>query len=317
MSAKAPTGSVCVVNRRSLLRSAAGLAGALCCHAGLAERSGWAAAQPEKLSAKGERMAYGLVTYMWAADWTLDELLERCAAAEVRGVELRTTHRHGVEPDLSPQQRRLVAQKFAASHVTLVGLGSNERLDHPDPDALRQAVETVKAFVRLSHDVGGTGVKVKPDRFHPNVPQEKTIQQIGQTLNELAEFAEGFGQQIRLEVHGQCAPLPIIRKILDVATHPNVAICWNSNAQDLEGDGLEANFRLVADRLGATCHVRELDRTDYPYAKLIELLVDVDYEGWVMTEATSKLDDPVAALRHQRELFAQLVHQARRRFADK
>ncbi len=298
------------LTRREMLRSSVALTAAA-----MAAKS--ATADEEQLSPKGERMAYGLVTYMWAADWTLDELLERCAAAEVRGVELRTTHRHGVEPTLSADERRVIAQKFAASQVTLVGLGSNERLDHPDPEALRQAVETIKAFVRLSHDVGGTGVKVKPDRFHPAVPREKTIQQIGHTLNELAEYAEGFGQQIRLEVHGQCAPLPIIRQILHVATHPNAAICWNSNPQDLEGDGLEANFRLVSDRLGATCHVRELDRNDYPYPKLIELLVSVDYEGWVMTESTSKIEDPVAALRHQRELFAKLVLVARKRLAGR
>lgn len=290
------------------------------CSSGAVLAAGWLAAKgvlatDEKLSPKGQNMAYGLVTYMWGAEWTLDELLERCAAADVRGVELRTTHRHGVEPSLTAQQRSEVAKKFEAARITLVGLGSNERLDHPQPERLRQAVEAVKAFLRLSHDVGGTGVKVKPDSFHPTVPREKTIQQIGNTLNELGEFAEGFGQQIRLEVHGQCAELPIIRKILDVATHPSVAICWNSNPQDLEGDGLEANFRLVANRLGATCHVRELDSPNYPYQQLIDLLVEGDYEGWIMLESSSKPDDPVAGLRRQRELFAQMVQKARRRLA--
>jgi sugar phosphate isomerase/epimerase len=269
-----------------------------------------------KLSPKGQNMAYGLVTYMWGAEWTLDELLERCAAADVRGVELRTTHRHGVEPTLTAQQRSEVARKFQEARITLVGLGSNERLDHPEPAALQKAVHTIQEFVRLSHDVGGTGVKVKPDSFHPNVPREKTIEQIGKTLNQLGEFAEGFGQQIRLEVHGQCAELPTIRKILDIATHPNVGICWNSNPQDLQGDGLEANFRLVADRLGATCHVRELDSPNYPYQKLIDLLVEVDYEGWVMLESTSKPEDPVAGLRRQKELFHAMILDARKRLAD-
>ncbi len=35
------------------------------------------------------------------------------------------------------------------------------------------------------------------------------------------------------------AALPVIRQIMDVATHPNVAVCWNSNAEDLQGEGLE------------------------------------------------------------------------------
>ena len=92
----------------------------------------------------------------------------------------------------------------------------------------------------------------------PNVPHEKTIEQIGKALNELGEYAAGFGQQIRLEVHGQCAELPTIKAIMDVATDENVVVCWNSNKTDLEGDGLERNFKLVRKRFGATLHVREL-----------------------------------------------------------
>jgi sugar phosphate isomerase/epimerase len=150
----------------------------------------------------GDRMAFGLVTYLWGQDWDLPTLIANCEASRVLGVELRTEHAHGVEPRLSPEQRAEVAARFADTEVTLVGLGSNERFDHPDPQVLNKAIETTKAFIVLSHDVGGTGVKVKPDSFHKEVPREKTIEQIGRALNQLGEFGMGYGQQIRLEVHG-------------------------------------------------------------------------------------------------------------------
>src|SRR5690606_616406 len=105
------------------------------------------------------------------------------------GVELRTTHRHGVEPSLGEREREEVRKRFEDSSVELVGLGSNERFDHVDPDALAKAIEATQAFVRLSHDVGGGGVKVKPDRFHDGVPREKTIAQIGEALHTLGEYA--------------------------------------------------------------------------------------------------------------------------------
>lgn len=264
-------------------------------------------------SAKGRRVdfAFGLVTYQWAKDWDLATLIANCERARVFGVELRTTHAHGVEPSLGAAERRSVRDRFADSPVTLVGLGSNERFDDPDPAKLRQAIETTKRFVRLSHDVGGTGVKVKPNSFHEGVPHEKTIAQIARALNQLGAFGAGYGQQIRLEVHGQCAPLPIIRKILDAADHPNVAICWNCNQQDLQGAGLEANFRLVCDRFGQTCHVHDLTRTDtYPYDRLFRLLIGIGYRGWVMLEEAKLPADPVAALGRQRERFAELAKQA-------
>jgi hypothetical protein len=177
-----------------------------------------------------------------------------------------------------------------------VGLGSNERFDHKDAAALEKAIEAARAFVRLSHDVGGSGVEVKPDGFHPDVPREKTIAQIGKALRGLGEYAEGFGQEIRLEVHGGCAELPVIRAILDAADHRNVRVCWNSNAEDLRGDGLEKNFALVAGDFGRTLHVHELHSDAYPYRRLVELLVDLDYEGWALLEASSAPADRVVAL---------------------
>jgi len=260
--------------------------------------------------ARGDKMNFGLVTYQWGKDWDLPTLIANCEKARALGVELRTTHAHGVEPTLDKKQRAAVRERFADSEVELVGIGRNERYDNPDPAIVKKAIEASKAFIRLSHDVGGTGVKVKPDRFYPNVPHEKTIEQIGRSLNELGKYGEGFGQQIRLEVHGQCAELPTIKAIMDVADHRNVALCWNSNAQDLQGKGLADNFGLVRDRFGATCHVRELDSPDYPYQQLINLLVQTDYDGWLLLEASSKPQDRVAALARQVKLFKRMVAQA-------
>ena len=258
----------------------------------------------------GDDIAFGLVTYLWGRDWDLPTLIKNCEASGVLGVELRTTHAHKVEPSLNAKQRAEVAKRFADSSVTMVGIGSNERYDNPDPAVLKKAMEATKAFVRLSHDVGGSGVKVKPDRFHPNVPKEKTIEQIGKALKELGEYSLGFGQQIRLEVHGQCAELPTIAAIMKAADHPNVAVCWNSNAQDLQGEGLEHNFHLVRKRFGDTVHVRELQDKNYPYQKLMELLVKTNYRGWVLLEARGNPKDRVAALKEQLAIFRKMVAQA-------
>ena len=272
-----------------------------------------AAAKPAKAPAKpGAKMRFGLVTYLWARDWDLPTLIANCEKARVLGVELRTTHAHRVEPKLKPKQRKEVKKRFADSPVVLVGLGSNERFDDPDPAKLKKAIEATKAFVKLSHDVGGSGVKVKPNSFHRNVPREKTIEQIGRSLNVVGKFAADYGQQIRLEVHGQCAELPTIKKIMDVATHPSVAVCWNSNGTDLKGKGLEYNFNLVKKRFGATAHVRAFNHSKYPWQQLINLFVKMDYKGWILLEAGARVKDRVAALAEQRELFEAMVAKARR-----
>ena len=265
----------------------------------------------------GSSMKFGLVTYLWGQDWDLPTLIKNCTASKVLGVELRTTHAHKVEPSLNAAERKEVKKRFADSPVTMVGIGSNERYDNPNPAVVAKAVEATKAFIKLSHDVGGTGVKVKPDRFHQGVEKEKTIEQIGKALNQLGEYAEGWGQEIRLEVHGQCSQLPTIRKIMDVAQNKNVGVCWNSNGQDLQGKGLVHNFDLVKKRFGATAHVRELEDKNYPYEKLMELFVKMDYAGWVMLEARGKPRDRVAALSQQLKLFNSMVANGRKALGKK
>ena len=181
---------------------------------------------------------FGLVTYLWGKDLTLPELIAACEQSDVLGVELRTTHRHGVEPSLSDQQRQEVRRRFADSPVTLVGLGSNERFDSPDPQQLQAAMEAAKAFIRLSHDLGSSGVKVKGDQFHPEVPHERTLDQVAASLRELGQFADELDQQVRLEVHGGFTDLTVHHDIIRRVDHPRVRTCWNSNRQDLAGAGL-------------------------------------------------------------------------------
>ena len=255
----------------------------------------------------GSKMKLGLVTYLWGQDWDLPTLLANCEKSQVLGVELRTTHAHGVEPSLNLGQRMEVKKRFADSPVAFVGPGSNERFDHPDAEGLKGAIEATKALIKLGHDCGASGVKVKPNSFQKDVPHEKTIEQIGKSLNVVAAFGADYGQEIRLEVHGQCSPLPIMKQIMDIADHPNVGVCWNSNDQDLDGEGLVHNFNLVKDRFGATAHVRELNVGSYPYQDLMDLFVKMDYAGWILLECRTKPEDRVAGLIEQREVFEEMV----------
>ena len=291
-----------LTTRRDFLSTSAALAAGAAAASALSPAS-FAGEDPPAIS-------FGLVTYMWGADWDLPTLLKNCKKTGVLGVELRTTHAHKVEPDLDEAGREKVRNLFADSGVTFVGIGSDERFDNPDPAKVKAAIEKTKQFIRLSHDIGGSGVKVKPDKFYDNVPHEETIEQIGKALNELGEFAAGFGQQIRLEVHGQCAELPTIKAIMDVAKDDNVFVCWNSNDTDLKGDGLEKNFALVRKRFGQTVHVRELDTPTYPFQDLMNLLVKSKYEGWMLLEASSKPEDRIAALAAQKKLFDQMLKKA-------
>ena len=286
-----------LLQRREFLTRSAGFGGGLLVSGGLRDA----------LAAGKKRIRFGLVTYLWGKDMDLPTLIDACERSGLLGVELRTQHKHGVEPSLSKAERRDVRKRFQDSPVTLVGYGSNAQFHENDPARVRANVELTKAYIHLMHDCGGTGVKVKPSGFVKGVPHKKTIEQIARALNEVARYGADYGQQIRLEVHGRgTCELPVIKAIMDEADHPNVTVCWNSNDADLHGRGLEYNFNLVKDRFGDTAHVRELNQGRYPYAKLMELFVGIGYTGWWLLEARGRPNDVIAAMIEQRVVFERL-----------
>jgi sugar phosphate isomerase/epimerase len=287
--------------RRHFLKASALGAGAL----GLF--SGHAADKPAGKSPPGfltgqPRMKIGLVTYNLAQDWDVETIIKNCQAASFDGVELRTSHAHKVEVELSKEQRAEVRKRFQDSPVQLMGLGSAFDYHTPDQRKLRQDIAASKDYIVLAHDVGASGVKVRPNGLPKEVAKEKTLEQIGKSLNELGRYADGFGIAIRLEVHGTgTSLLPNIRAILDAANHRNVGACWNSNQTDLEGDGFDKNFELVKEKIFSV-HLRDLFLEEYPFRRLFQRLNEIQFAGFCLAEIPPSAD-PVRVMRYFRGLW--------------
>jgi len=213
------------------------------------------------------RTRFGWTTYQWGKDWDIPTLIVNCGKARVFGVELRTSqsYAHGVELELDGEQRREVKKRFEDSPVTLVGIATSERFDSPEAGKLKTAIENTKAYIKLSRDIGSSGVRVFPNSFHDGVPREKTIEQISNSLNIVGAFAADYGQQVRLEAHGNAGELPTIRAIMDHVVQPSVRVKLNSDKRDTRGNGFEHNFNLVKDFLGDTLHLHNLKNAEFPY----------------------------------------------------
>lgn len=251
-------------------------------------------------------MKLGLVTYMWGAKWDLPTLIRNCEATGFAGVELRTTHAHGVEPTLSRDERMEVRRRFADSQVTCVGLGSACEYHSTDPDVVAQNIGLTKQFIVLAHDVGASGVKVRPNGFNRGEEPRRTIERIGTALRECGQFAEGYGQEIRVEVHGNGTKAPsAMAEIMQVADHPSVRVCWNSNDGETVDGSLRPSFDLLKDYQGAVVHIHDLYDRNYPYRELFALLRENGFEGYTLSESPAT-DDPLRVMRYYRALWEEL-----------
>ena len=300
------TSSPTQLSRRKWLAGSLAASGAILCSGGIHQ----AAFGQTQTNDESVPLKLGLVTYNWGKDWDIPTLIANCTETGFQGVELRSTHKHGVEITLTQAQRADVKSRFDASKVELVGLGSACEYHSPDPAVLKKNIEETKAFIQLCHDVGGSGVKVRPNALPAGVPAEKTLRQIGESLNEVARYGADYGVQIRLEVHGKAtSELPNIKAIMDIADHPNNVICWNCNPEDLKGEGFAYNYDLVKNRMG-TIHIHDLRKDNYPWADLFERLRVCDapgFTGWTLLEEGTAPPDIVAAMHENKKAWDRLA----------
>lgn len=275
------------LNRRTLLGvSAAAVAGAVSGRDVRGEEAKATRAPGSEALPRAERkMRLGMVTYNVAHDWDLETILKTYRELGLAGVEFRTTHAHGVEPEL-PRSRRLeIRRKFEDAGVVIWGPGSACEFHSPDPAVVRRNIEETKRFIELAHDLGGTGVKVRPNGFPEGVSRARTLEQIGESLRACGEAAEGSGVTVCCEMHGKGTAEPRnMHTMMTIADHPQVAVTWNSNREyDGEGEVFDANFELMRPYIRHV-HINELVN-GYPYERLFELLNRTGYDGLAMIEA--------------------------------
>ena len=115
----------------------------------------------------------------------------------------------------------------------------------------------------------------------------------GRALRECGDAARDNGVQIRLEMHATVGDAVDMRRVIDVAGHPNVWLCWNSNTRfDVDENGsIQKDFDLVQDKIGLV-HLHDLTDEHYPWAELLSLLQQNGYQGYCLGECAQNAKIP-------------------------
>ncbi len=306
------------LNRRRFLQTAGGLTAA-----GLAVPAASAAASGASTAPLKFRL--GIVTYNIAANWDIPTILKVCKDVGLSPVELRTTHKHGVEPTLSKEQRQEVRKRFADAGVEIWGCGTTCEFHSPDPAKVKQNIETCKRFVELAADIGGRGVKVRPNNLPREVPVEKTLEQIGKALVPCGKAAADAGVEIWVEVHGgtqhppdargrrlTSAHPPYVKKMMEHCGHPKVGLTWNSNPSDIKDGSVAESFKLLRPWV-RSCHINEIYKDalgKYPYRELFRLMRETGYDRVTLVEVGRGMPDAASGqelLRYYKALWTELA----------
>lgn len=247
----------------------------------------------------------GAVTYNVLKDWDLETMIPKLESAGFEAVELRTGHKHGVEPSLDASERSAVKTRFQQSKVRLLSFGTTCEFQSPDDSVRRQNIETAKRFIDLARDTGALAIKVRPNGLPGGVPPEQVFEQIGVALKEVGDYGQVRGIEVWMEVHGRDTQNPPnSAAIMRAANHPNVGLCWNSNVTDVVNGSVKPSFELLQPWI-KNCHINELAADSYPWREFFTLLNASGYDRYTLMEAQAS-PEPERFLHWYRALWREL-----------
>ncbi len=249
----------------------------------------------------------GVVTHRFMVEYDLETIIKLLEAAGFEGVELRTEHKHGVEPSIGPAERARVRKRFESSKVKLVSFGTICEFHSPNAAERNKQVGIGKQFVDLARDLGAIGVKVRPNGWGDGVSHEVTIRNIGGSLRELGDYGAGKGIQIWMEVHGEgTADAKVTQAIMKAAQHKNVGLCWNCNQTDMVNGSVKQSFDLLKPWI-RSIHLKDLAAGAYPYPwhEFFGLLRASGFQGWEFAECGPS-PEPERFLRWYKALWTEL-----------
>ena len=286
-------------SRRNFLQTAA-LSATAAVIPGVASAS--EAGKKKLISLNQDPLKIGIMSYNIAKNWDIETIIKNCTETGYKSVELRTTHKHGVEVSLTQAERAAVKKRFKESSLETISLASGFEYHYPEQDKVRKSIEGTKEYIQLAKDIGATGIRVFPNAIPEGVPEDKTLRQIGKALAEVSENGHQNGVEIRVCVHGRGTnSVALIKKIIDYSESPYVYVNWNCDALDSAGKGFEYNFNSVKDRIKGV-HMHELWIADYPYRLFFKLLKESGYKGYCNAEVEGS-EDPIRFMKYYKALF--------------
>ncbi len=256
-------------------------------------------------------MKLSLDTITIGANLRLRELLKLLPAAGFAAVEFRCEddEKHGVEPEITPEERQRVRTLLESAGLEVSCLSTSQEFHFANPSKRRAAIARTKEFIDLAADLGCGRVRTFANQFPPGVPQEQVIQYVAESLRECAQYAEGKGVDVLLEMHGAFYYWEYCLAAVQAADHPNVAINYNCDRRDLVDGSVAFTFNKVKDYVRHV-HMHTLDSKVFPYKELYGILKGMNYMNFLSLEVgesgggEKRIIELYAALFH--ELMAQV-----------
>jgi sugar phosphate isomerase/epimerase len=239
-------------------------------------------------------MKYAFMSFS-TPELTLAEMVRVAEQYGYDGIEPRLDagHAHGIEASITSEERAAIRRLFADTEIGLACLATSLR--YADPDQTKDMLRQTRERIDLAADVGAPALRVFGGRIPEGVSRQRAIELLVESLSSVAAYGAERGVTLCMETHDDwCDPLHVAAVVGQV-NHPAIAVNWDVmhpvrtgyTTMDEAFETLKPWIRHlhVHDGVGGeSLELVPIGQGDYDHRRVIELLMSLDFEGYISGE---------------------------------
>lgn len=257
-------------------------------------------------------------------DWSWERVVSEAVRLGFDGIEIRGIAGEMLLPRIEaflPENLERTMEQLKARKLEVCILDTSCHFH--DAGGLERSLAEGREAIDLAKKMGVKYIRVFGDRIPDPEKKHEVIENIAKGINTLCEYARGKNVHVLMETHGDFAGLDTLLPVMERVCSPQFGILWDiEHTFKVYGTDVEMFFEKVWKDIKHV-HIKDAVKTegefrlcavgagDVPVNKVIHLLKQVDYDGYLSLEWEKKwkpeLDEPEVAIPAYMEYIRSLL----------
>jgi sugar phosphate isomerase/epimerase len=241
------------------------------------------------------------VSTLGCPDWTLDQVIDRCAEYGLDGIDFRGIGRTiditqldefttGVDKTVARLRERNLGVPCLCSSITL---------NQPDPRRWQASLDEFARSHAVAEALGSWMIRIFPGQSPKDLSRDETIALARRHIRQLLKLSEGRRARPVLETHDDWNTGAAISELLSDVAPADFPVIWDMRHSLRAGESIHQTLSLMGPRIGHVHikdsvladgkeHPRIPGQGDLPLAEAIAALRRFGYEGWWCLESEKR-----------------------------
>ena len=162
--------------------------------------------------------------------WDFNTVMDVASKNGYKGIEIR-----GVQGELDLTKVSVFSKENIATTKKMMqdrglkfsDLGSSAAMHLPEGSERQKNLDDAKRFIDLAQQLDCPNVRVFPNNLPKEQDREATLALIAKGLTTLGDYAKGSKVTVVLESHGELVYVADLKKVMEMAEHPNTGLVWD------------------------------------------------------------------------------------------